>query len=166
MRTDADDIIADLFHRLAEVERRQQNQRRTGTIAEVDAEKGVARVKLSEDPETGEPFLSPWVPWKTPSMGAVKVNIPPSVGQQVDVVSETGDLTDGMIDNSLRSDDNPLPGAKPGEGHITSGKTSIFWSGDKFLVKTPHYRVEAGKVEYQQSSGDGGGDSKPGAAIS
>ncbi len=163
MRTDLDDIVADLFHRLAEVERRQANHRRPGTVTEVDADKGLARVKLSEDPETGKPFLTPLIPWKMAAMGATKINIPPSVGQQVDVVSETGDLTDATIESSLRSDANPMPAAKPGEGHITSGQTSIFWSGDKFLVKTPHYRVEAGKVEYQKSGGGGGGGSGGGS---
>lgn len=165
MRTDLADIIADLFHRIADVERRMQSNRRTGTIAEVDPDKGIARVKLGEDPKTGKPYLSPWVPWKMAAMGATKVNMPPSVGQQVEIVSESGDLTDAIIDGSLRSNDNPLPGAKPGEGHITTGSTAIFFSGETVRITTPHYRVEAGKVEFVQGGGGGGGGQKPGATV-
>lgn len=153
MRHDFPGIVADLFHRVEDVERRLQSHRRTGTIAEVDASRGKARVKLSEDPKTGKPYLSPWLPWAMPAMGATKVNIPPSVGQQVEIVSESGDLTDAVINVSLRSDANPLPGAQPGEMVVENAKV---------LIKTGHYRVEAAKVEFVKS---GGGGQKPGASV-
>lgn len=155
MRTDLPDIIADIYHRLEGVERRFQSHRRTGTVAEVDATKGLARIKLGEDPKTGKPFLSPWVPWTMPAMGATKINIPPSVGQQVEIVSETGDMTDAIINTSLRSDANPMPDAQPGEVVIVNTGKVVF--------RTPHYRVEAGKVEYVKSGGGGG--QKPGADV-
>lgn len=143
MRTDLADIIADLFHRIEDLERRYQSHRRTGTIHEVDAAKGLARVKLSEDPETGQPYLSPWMPWTMPAMGATKVNIPPSVGQQVEMVSESGDMTDGVINSSLRSNDNPQPGAQPGEGIVTTGNTTIFFDGGKVRITTGTFEVQA-----------------------
>ena len=43
-----EDQIADLYTRIAEQERRQQNAKRTGTIHEVDAKKGLAMVMLKE----------------------------------------------------------------------------------------------------------------------
>lgn len=143
MRTDLPDIIADLYHRLADLERRQQNARRTGTIESVDPDRGVARVRLNEDAKDGKPYLTAEIPWKMPSNGAVSVNIPPSVGQQVDVVSESGDLTDAMIDASLRSDANPLPGAKPGEAILTTGDTTLFITGSKIRAVTGTFEVEA-----------------------
>lgn len=154
MRRDLPDIIADLYHRLEGVERRFQSHRRTGTIAEVDPAKGLARVKLGESKD-GKPFLSPWIPWTMPAMGATKINIPPSVGQQVEIVSETGDMTDGVINASLRSNANPMPGASPGE--------VVIENTGKVVFRTPHYRVEAGKVEYVKSGGGGG--QKPGADV-
>lgn len=147
MRTSWDDIIADLFHRLEDVERRVHGGRRTGTIHEVDAAKGLARVKLGEDPETGDPYLSRWAPWKMPAMGDVKVNIPPTVGQQVEVVSETGDMTDLVIDSSLRSNANPLPAAQPGEGVITRGDTTIFFDDGNVRITTGTVTITAGLVD-------------------
>lgn len=148
MRTHLADQVAELWHHVEEVERRKQNSRRTGTITQVDAAKGMARVQLNQDPTTGQPYLSPWVPWKMPSMGAFKVNIPPSVGQQIELVSETGDLTDSIIDHSTQSDANPQPSANPGESMSTTGSTSVFIGPDKVVISTPNYQVKSGKVEY------------------
>lgn len=143
MRTDLPDIIADLYHRIADLERRRQNARRTGTVESVDAAKGVARVRLNEDPKTGKPYITAEIPWKTPSVGATKVNIPPSVGQQVEVVSESGDMTDAVIDHSVRSNANPLPGAKPGEAIVTTGETTLFITGSKIRAATGTFEIEA-----------------------
>lgn len=130
------EIIVDLLHRIEELERRFENRERTGTIAEVDAEKGLARVKLGEGKD-GKPFLSPWLPWEMPAMGATKINVPPSVGQQVKISSESGDLTEGVVRSSLRSDENPLPAAQPGEGVITTGDTTIFFDGSNIRHTSP-----------------------------
>lgn len=125
MRTDLADHIADLYKRIAALEQRFANQRRKGTIAEVDTDKGMARVKLADGAD-GKPVLSPWVPWQTPAMGAMKWNIPPSVDEQVTIESDSGDMTDGVIANSLRSNANPQPGAKPGEMHMTNAGFKMF----------------------------------------
>lgn len=171
MRSDWADVMANLFDRVAELERRVQNKKRMGTIAEVDAAKGLARVKLSEGPD-GKPFLSPWVPWKMPAMGATKINIPPSVGQQVDVVSESGDLADGVIDNALRSNDNPLPDAQPGESVITTGSTKIYFGPDAVRIESPtillkgvvHLGDEGGQLLHRKGDTDSDGDAAVGSA--
>ena len=150
MRRDLPDIIADLYHRIADLERRLQNARRTGTVTEVDHVKGLARVKLGEDPATGKPYISAWVPWKMAAMGATKINVPPSVGQQVDVVSESGDLTDAMIDHALRSNDNPLPAAEPGQGVIVTGTTRIFFSPDRIEMRADQIRLVAGRIDMDE----------------
>lgn len=172
MRTDLPDIIAELFHRIAVLERQRQNARRTGTVESVDPEKGVARVRLNEDPNTGKPYLTAEIPWKMPSNGAVSVNIPPSVGQQVDVVSENGDLTDAVIDASLRSTANPLPGATPGDGVVTTGQTRIFFNGSEVRITSPkivlegevHLGAEGGKLVHRKDDVDSDGDAAVGSA--
>ena len=171
MRSDLPDIVADLYHRIAELERRHQNRRRTGTVAEVNAAEGWARVKLGEDAE-GKPFLSPKIPWQMPAMGATKVNIPPSVGQQVEVVSETGDMTDGIINNSLRSNDNPQPDAQPGETVLTTGDTRIFVAPGEVRIKSAkivlegvvHLGAEGGKLVHRKDDVDSDGDAAVGSA--
>lgn len=100
------DIIDDLRRRVSELERRLRSQSRTGVVTEVDAANGLARVKLQEgDP----PFVTGWIPWAEPAAGAMKTHNPPSVGQQVQVASESGDLHDAVIQGSLNSDAHARP---------------------------------------------------------
>lgn len=114
--------MADLYRRVAEVERRNRNRKRTGKVAEVDYGKGVARVELST--QEGKTYLTPWMPWKEVASGGIKSHIPPTKGEQVDVVSESGDLTDAVIDMSVPSSANPRPHDGP-EAVITKGKSRI-----------------------------------------
>ena len=96
-----EDIIINIQNRLSELERRRRNARRTGTIDEVDTKKGLARVTLVDDGD--KKFRTGWLPWKEIAAGMTSTHIPPIVGQQVDVLSENGDLTDGVIDFSIHS---------------------------------------------------------------
>lgn len=150
MRSDLGDIIADIYHRIETVERRISNQTRYGVVTEVDAAKRVARVKLNED-EDGKPFLTGWLPWTTPACGSLKVNMPPSVGQQVAVRSESGDLTDAVIDMSLRSDANPLPDAKPGEAVFVSGKTTFKITPQGIESTGPTFKVNSKAIDFKKN---------------
>jgi len=125
--------VADLYYRLAEVERRARNRKRTGTIAEVGsgANAGKYRVQLSE--QGGKPYLSPWIKSRTVAAGQVKIDAVRTIGEQVDVVSESGDLTDAVIDMSTYSDENarengdnvPLHIKVDGNGVIICGALTI-----------------------------------------
>lgn len=122
--------IVEIERRLAEAERRARNRKRTGTVEAIDLRRGLARVKLLD----GEnPYLSPWVPWKEVSAGGTSTHIPPTVGQQVDLVSESGDLTDGVIDFSTHSNANPRPHDGP-EAVIVHGGTRIVVSDGKVRI--------------------------------
>lgn len=114
--------MADLYRRLGEIERRSRNRKRTGKITEVDHKKGVARVELSS--QGGKKFMTAPIPWKEISAGGTTSHIPPTVGQQVDVVSESGDLTDAVIDFSTHSNANPRPHDGP-EAVIVHGGTRM-----------------------------------------
>lgn len=102
-----EDIIVNIQNRLSELERRRRNAKRTGIVDEVDTKKGLARVTLVDDGE--KKFRTGWIPWKEVAAGTTSTHIPPVVGQQVDVLSENGDLTDGVIDFSLHSNANKRP---------------------------------------------------------
>ena len=95
------DQLAWLVRRVAELERRDRNRQRTGKVSEVDLDKGLARVEF--EVRDGEPYKSAWIPWKEIAAGGIKTHIPPTVGEQVDVVSENGELTDAVIDMSTPS---------------------------------------------------------------
>lgn len=114
-----EDQIADLYARIAELERRGQNAKRTGKIAATDYDKGLYRVEFKEQGSDGKPYLSPWLPLKEVGAGDIKVYVPLSMGEQVTVVSENGDLSDAEIESSINSDDNPKPHNKGGEAVVT-----------------------------------------------
>lgn len=76
---------------LADLERRQANGVRYGTIAEVDLAK--ARVKIKSGNIT-----TTWLPWAAGrASGAKRRWDPPEVGEQVAVISPGGDLTQGLV---------------------------------------------------------------------
>lgn len=125
------DQMADVYRRLAELERRARNRKRTGKVVEVDHAKGLARVELSR--QGGKPFLSPWMPWQEVASGGIKSHIPPTVGEQVTVVSENGDLTDAEISMSVPSNANPRPHDGP-EAVITKGESRVVIGDDEVSI--------------------------------
>ncbi|KZL05982.1 phage baseplate assembly protein V [Pseudovibrio sp. Ad26] len=127
MSQDLPDLIAELHFEVAEIKRRLASRTREGVISEVDAAKGKARVRLTD---SDTPMLTGWLPWTEPASGANKTHNPPSIGQQVSLTSESGDLTDARIGPALPSDDNPRPSAK-GDDHVLAqvGATKIIVSG-------------------------------------
>ncbi len=146
-------FIVDLYHRVEEIERRLENRSRKGKVVEVDAEKGVARVALGKDPATGQPYLSPLIPWKEISMGSIKTHFPPSVGEQVVIESDSGDFTDAVIGNSLPSNANPRPHNKAGEAMIKIGdKHTILMTPDKFEHTVGSKKVTSGKIEFEKEN--------------
>lgn len=141
--------IADLYRRTAELERRGRNRKRTGTVKELDLAKGLARVEF----EGGDrPYVGPWMPWKEVAAGGIKTHIPPTIGEQVDVVSENGELSDGIIDMSTPSNANPRPHDGP-EGVITMGDVRITIADGRATVKGPVVLVDSPDVRL---GGDGG----------
>jgi phage baseplate assembly protein V len=122
-----------IIDRLGELERRARNRKRTGKIAEVDYAKGLTRVELSK--QGGVPYLTDWVPWMEVASGGIKSHIPPTVGEQVDVVSENGDMTDAVVHMSTPSNANPRPHDGP-EAVITMGGSRIFMSGGELILTT------------------------------
>lgn len=127
--------IADLYHRLAEIERRARNRKRTGTIEEGPNDKGLYRVKISE--QGGTPYLSPWIRPKTYAAGGVKVDVVYTKGEQVDVVSESGDLTDAVIEMSTYSEANARENTGNVPLHIKIGETVIQAGGDGVTITAP-----------------------------
>lgn len=85
---------------IAELTRRIDNLLRIGTIAEVKG--NVCRVK------TGE-LLTQFRPFLTRRAGTAKTSWRPTVGEQVMLLSLSGDLTNAYILPALYSDENPEP---------------------------------------------------------
>ena len=148
--SDLVDQLADMLHRIAELERRNRNRRRKGTIAEVSDDKSKYRVKLSD--QNGKPYLTPWMKARTLAAGGVKVDVLYQKGEQVDVVSESGDMADAQIDFSTYSDANAREN-KDMPLHIKIGNTVVEASSELVKVTGAKVLVESPNV---QLGGDGG----------
>ena len=134
--------LVELERKVSEQERRNRNRRRTGTVSEIDLDKGLARVKFSDKPKE---YKSGWIPWQEIAAGGTTTHIPLIVGEQVDVVSESGDLTDAVIEMSTHSNQNPRPhnGAemvikrKNGSVKITVADDKITIDGNELVITAP-----------------------------
>lgn len=143
---DLAEIIDDLRKRIVDLERRARSQSRTGVITEVDPENGLARVELMDQ---DLPFQTGWLPWEETAAGANRTHIPPSIGQQVKVNSENGDLTDGTIRASLNSSAYPRPSSAGDEYVLASvGDASIRIIGGGASIE-----LKVGDVTHIVSSG-------------
>lgn len=145
------DQLADMLHRIAELERRNRNRRRKGTVAEVSDDKSKYRVKLSD--QNGKPYLTPWIGARTLAAGGVKVDVLYQTGEQVDVVSENGDMTDAQIDfstysaaNARENTDMPLH-IKIGNTVVEASPDLVKVTGEKVIVESPNVQLggEGGK---------------------
>ena len=74
---------------------------RFGTVTDVDAAKARAKVSF------GGESKSEWLPWLAERAGAISVWAPVSEGEQVIVLSESGETAQGVILGSVFSDQNP-----------------------------------------------------------
>ena len=75
---------------IGDLQRRLANIVRIGTVTAINH--ADARVKVTFDGVT-----SPWLPWATGRAGAVKDWSPPSIGEQVCILSPTGELGAGFV---------------------------------------------------------------------
>lgn len=132
------EAIAHLARRISELERRVSSQMRHGTVEEVDAAKGLVRMRLGE--EGGTPFIGPWVPYSQMA-GGFKAHIPPTVGQQMTMLSPTGEFEQAVAMPMTWSNQNQSPSDKPDENVITYGNVTI-------TIKDNLFKVQVGGVTY------------------
>ncbi|KAB1086486.1 hypothetical protein F4V91_08620 [Neorhizobium galegae] len=146
---DFKEFVLDTKYRIAELERRARNRRRKGTVAEIGTgdKAGRYKVQLSEQGET--PYLSDWIKPRQIAAGDVKIDVLYSQGEQVDVVSESGDLTDAQIDFSTYSDDNQRVNTDS-PFHIKIGDTVITASGNTVTITAADIKF-VGDVEIEGS---------------
>ncbi len=86
----------------AELLRLITNLIRIGTIETIDAEHARVRVKSGEN-------LTGWLPWITGRAGTTKDWNPPTIGEQIVLLSPSGDLAQAIVLGSLNSDEHPAP---------------------------------------------------------
>lgn len=87
-----------------ENERRMNNMVNRGIVTEVDYANAVCRVQIDS-------LVTDWLPFGSVRMGKVKVWNPPHVGEQVYLISETGELETALVLGSFAYDNQPNPTA-------------------------------------------------------
>lgn len=98
---------------LADLSRRLENLIRIGTIAEVDvADASAPRVRVQD----GD-LLTGWVPFGALRAGTARVWSVPTVGEQVLLLSPSGDMASAVVLCGLYSTTTPAPSTNPHE-HI------------------------------------------------
>jgi phage baseplate assembly protein V len=98
--------MSDQLFPLAEAERRGTNHVMAGSIASVDLAAGRARVEFDEDGWTSDAL-----PWIEVRAGALRTWSPPTVGEQVLVLSPSGEPAAGFILRGIFSTAFPAPSA-------------------------------------------------------
>ncbi|MEX1197799.1 MAG: phage baseplate assembly protein V [Pseudohongiellaceae bacterium] len=75
---------------------------RVGTIDQVDVEKARCRVRIGD-------LITGWVPWISPRAGATRDWDPPTIGEQVVLLSPGGELTTGVALPGIYTKHHPAP---------------------------------------------------------
>lgn len=97
---------------IATLSRMLENLIRIGTISAVDHGAALCRV------DSGE-LESEWVPWVERRTGNTRTWDPPTVGEQVVLLSPSGEPAGGVALRGLYRDTHPAPSASPSEHVIT-----------------------------------------------
>jgi Phage P2 baseplate assembly protein gpV len=143
-------LLVDIFRRQAEIERRIDGMVKQGPVAEVDPKAGTVRLRLGGTEE--EPFLSPPVPYAQIA-GAMKIHSPPSVGQQMTLISGTGDFRQGLAVPMTWSNQNAAPSDKGDEHVLTFGDCRIELRGSEIVVKVPRIFFECEGSTFELTGG-------------
>ncbi len=147
--------MSDLKHLLAALSRsgqqdwRQANSRTTGPVTHVDPKAGKARIRVGGSDE--EPFLSPWVRYSQ-TMGALKVHAPPSIGQQMDLSSDSGDFETATLTPRTQSDENKSPSEKGDENVVTFGDLRVEARGNELVITVPKLKIDCGGTTFEWSA--------------
>ena len=109
-------LMVSILERLSAIEHRLSVMNIAGKVTDVDPAKGLYRQTIGKDAD-GQDVKSPWIPYSQHA-GALKAHVPPSVGQQMVL------LSNGSIESAVGipfswSDSNAQPNVKGDENTLT-----------------------------------------------
>jgi phage baseplate assembly protein V len=120
-----------LAKRVADLERRVSGGLRYGRVDSVDPAGGTVRVVLASGPD-GDVISGP-IPYAQ-TAGAVKVHSPPSVGQQMMIMSPGGDVRQAVAMPMTFSDAEASPGAAEDTHILTFGDLALTMEGGSLVL--------------------------------
>jgi len=150
------DRLVHVEQRHADLSARIERMVRKGTVTDVDATQGLARVQIGLD-DDGGPIKSPWLPYSQVA-GARKEHSPPSVGQQMAVINPDGsqDFSQGFIVPHGWYDQQPSPSTDPASDVVTRGSTkdvttassrTISVGGASFTISDGNLTITAANIK-------------------
>ncbi|WP_265044155.1 phage baseplate assembly protein V [Wolbachia endosymbiont (group A) of Epagoge grotiana] len=119
---------------ISELNRKVANIIRIGVIKEIDYEKAKVRVKIGE-------LLTDFLPWITSRAGEERSWLPPSINEQVVILSPLGELSLGVVLSGIYQQKYAAPENKK---EINSVK---FQDGTKFTYDKGKHHLEIEVVD-------------------
>jgi hypothetical protein len=113
----------------AESERRSASMVRVGRVVSVDPGAARARVTFGGDSESAD------LPFMAMRAGAARIWAPPTVGEQVWVLSESGDTAQGVILGAAFQDGIPAPSAAGEAVEVHLGTASLIIEAERILMR-------------------------------
>jgi phage baseplate assembly protein V len=95
-------MIRDLAYRIEQLERRINNILRVGNIVEVDYDNALCRVEIGN-------IKTAWLKWFTDRASNDRSWWAPEVGEQVMVLSPSGEMAQGSVLPAIYQDAHPAP---------------------------------------------------------
>lgn len=139
-----DDLVVELVRKVNELERRQSQASRRGTVHGVRNGGNEVRIKLGED-EDGEPVLTPWLP-VSGGNGGTKTRHAYTAGEHVMLSNPSGDWEGAEVRPSNFHQGGQSPSSTEGEHVIHDG------GGVRVAVLNGKLTVTAGGVTQTWSS--------------
>lgn len=101
--------FVDIIHQIQELDRRVQSMVRFGRVKEVNPQRAQVRF------EDGAVQTSDWVDWQEPGSGRVRSWTAPKVGQEVVILSPSGELGQAIAMPGSYNRENRAPSSDPDE---------------------------------------------------
>jgi len=128
-----DEHLAELWAEVGEMKRRQANVLRHGRVTDIDTKKQLVRLRLNPDTDDTE-FKSAWIPYGQQA-GDFKFHNPPTKGQNMTVISPSGELGQAVALPFTWNETFASPGDSEDEHVITFGKVTITYKKDSLILK-------------------------------
>lgn len=110
--------LSALEYRINELERRLANVALIGTVSEADYAEARVRVQIGK-------ITTAWLPWLTRRAGVSVDWWAPEIGEQVMVISPSGEPAQGVVMPALYSDAHPAPSSDENIRRINFGDGSF-----------------------------------------
>ncbi|WP_154179663.1 phage baseplate assembly protein V [Vibrio furnissii] len=127
----------DLNFIVRDLQRRLANMIRRGKVHSVDFTQTPPRVRVDYgvNNDTEQPAITDWLPWISGRASTSRVDWEPlSVGEQVLILSESGELSSGVVVPAIASANNAVPSTSPDE-HISKYSDSTEIKYDRLSHK-------------------------------